>query len=460
MLLLLSRIVNAEVNQSDVLNRPTILSNRWQENWSVLANPKVPREPLDSLKYIPLSAIDPETYLSFGANLRNRYEYNNAINFGVMPPLNNDAQSYLISRMEIHADLHLANQLQVFVQLQNDESPGKTIIFPVDRNRLDLEQAFILLTEPVASGTFRFRAGRQQMAFDLQRFISLRDGPNVRQSFDALWTDYTINKWKFIIFYSQPVQARNLRCFDDYSSSAFTFSIFRVQRQFTDYANVSSYIAHFKQDHVFYPSVTGNERRNIFEIRFVGGNGASYDWDLEAMGQIGNIANKQIRSWALGSVSGYTFQNVYLQPRIGFQFDMGSGTQNQNSHTLGTFNPLFPNGVYFNLANYTSYANLIHIKPSLTLTPNPCWSAMFAVAGQWRESTADAVYVEPHSPIPGTAGVPGKYTGTYFQTNVNWQMTPHFQNSLQMVYFNVADAIRSVGGHNSTYVGVESKIVW
>lgn len=459
MLILLTRIAGAEVNQSNnIPKRPTLLSERWQEDWSVLANPNVPREPFDSIKYIPLSATNPKTYLSLGLNFRNRYEYNNAINFGVMPPLNNDAQSYLISRLEVHADLRIANQFQLFVQLQNDEAPGKTIVLPVDKDRLDLEQAFILLTEPVGSGIFRFRAGRQQMAFDLQRFISLRDGPNVRQSFDALWTDYTIDKWKFIAFYSQPVQTRNLRCFDDYSSNAFTFSLLRVQKTITDYANVSTYIGHLKQDNVFYPSVMGNERRNIFDIRIVGGNGASYDWDLEAMGQVGNIANKQIRAWALGSLSGYTFQNMTLQPRIGFQFDMGSGTQNQNSNTLGTFNPLFPNGVYFTLANYTSYANVIHIKPSLTLNPYPNLAVMLAVAGQWRESTADAVYVEPHTPIPRTAGAPGKYTGNYYQTDVSWQMTPHIKNALQIVYFHVAEAIRSVGGHNSTYAGVEVKI--
>ncbi len=34
--------------------RPSIMFNRWQEDWSVLANPAVPPEPLDSLKYIPL----------------------------------------------------------------------------------------------------------------------------------------------------------------------------------------------------------------------------------------------------------------------------------------------------------------------------------------------------------------------------------------------------------------------
>lgn len=299
-------------------------------------------------------------------------KYINAINFGVPP--DNDPQSYLISRMEAHADLHLTDQLQFFVQLQNDIAPGKTIIFPVDKDRLDLEQAFVLITEPFAGGRFRFRGGRQQMAFDLQRFVSVRDGPNVRQSFDALWT--------------------------------------------------------------------------------------SYDWDLETMGQTGNIACKRIRAWAIGSVSGYTFQNLCLKPRIGFQFDMGSGTRNPNSNTLSTFNPLFPNGAYFTLADFTSYANLIHIKPSLTLTPNQCWSLMFAAAGQWRETTADAIYTEPHIPIPGTAGIPGKYTGTYFQTHIDWKMSPHIQNFLEIVYFNVGSAIRSAGGHNSTYVGIESKFGW
>ena len=35
--------------------RPAIMFNRWQEDWSVLADPRVSREPFDEFKYIPLS---------------------------------------------------------------------------------------------------------------------------------------------------------------------------------------------------------------------------------------------------------------------------------------------------------------------------------------------------------------------------------------------------------------------
>ena len=63
--------------------RPAILFNRWQEDWSVLANPDVSKEPFDNLKYISLSDRDPQTYLSLGANLRERFESNDATSFGV-----------------------------------------------------------------------------------------------------------------------------------------------------------------------------------------------------------------------------------------------------------------------------------------------------------------------------------------------------------------------------------------
>jgi hypothetical protein len=120
--------------------------------------------------------------------------------------------------MEVHADLH-AGPVQAFVQLQSDFAPGKQVHSSVDSNSLDLEQAFIALTEKVGPGTLKLRAGRQQFAFDLQRFVAARDRPNVRQSFDALWGDYEVGKWRFIGYYSRPVTNRDNHPFDDASSS-------------------------------------------------------------------------------------------------------------------------------------------------------------------------------------------------------------------------------------------------
>src|ERR1700750_3104623 len=127
---------------ADAPPRPKILFNRWQEDWSVLANPAVPREPLDDLQYIPLTS---DAYLSLGANLRERFEANDAVNFGVHGA---KPQEYVISRLEAHADLRW-NGLQAFVQFQSDFAPGKSRLTPVDRNRLDLEQAFVAYTTDI-----------------------------------------------------------------------------------------------------------------------------------------------------------------------------------------------------------------------------------------------------------------------------------------------------------------------
>ena len=100
----------------------------------MLADPDVPREPLDELKYIPLSNYDAVTYLSLGANIRERFEVND-VTFGTG---GNQQDTYLLSRMEAHLDLRIHGQVQVFFQLQSDLSPEKQHPTPVDQDRLSV----------------------------------------------------------------------------------------------------------------------------------------------------------------------------------------------------------------------------------------------------------------------------------------------------------------------------------
>lgn len=447
---------DASENGGEVPPRPAIMFNRWQEDWSVLADPRVPRMPFDALKYIPLVATDPSYYLSFGADVRERFESNDAANFGTGP---NRPQNYDLSRTEFHADLHLGPNIQIFTQLQSDFAPGKTMLTPVDQNRLDLEQAFVAITEPVDDGTLKVRIGRQQFAFDLQRFVSVRDGPNVRQSYDAAWADYEKGPWRLITFYSQPVQDQDDHVFDDYSSNKLTFSGFRVERQITKDVSLASYYAHFTQDNVSFPNASGNERREVFDVHFAGKINR-FDWDVEGMGQTGAIGNQAVRAWAFGSLAGYTLSDVNWTPRLGLQFDAASGDSNPHDRTFGTFNPLFPNGYYVTLAGYTGYTNFIHLKPSITLHPTDNLKVMFAAAAQWRETTGDAIYTQPDIPVPNAAGRPGQYTGCYGQLRLDWTVNRATSVTVEAVHFMAGDAIRRAGGHDGNYIGAELKYGW
>src|ERR1700751_3852348 len=69
-----------------VHDRPKIGLNRWQEDWSVLADPALRTEALDNLKYMPLSSGDPKSYASLGLNLRERVESTQLAPFGIGNP--------------------------------------------------------------------------------------------------------------------------------------------------------------------------------------------------------------------------------------------------------------------------------------------------------------------------------------------------------------------------------------
>jgi hypothetical protein len=456
-LLVAAAIASTAAAEDNEAVRPRInLFNRWQEDWSALAEPRLRTEPLDRLKYIPLPFDDPRSYVSLGLTLRERFELNDAPLFGIA---GNKDDGYLLHRLQWHVDVRPNANWQIFVQFEDVRAAAKSVITPIDENELDLRQAFVAYIGSFWGGTVKARVGRQEMAFDLQRFVSVRDGPNVRQAYDAAWLDWEQGPWRLITFWSQPVQYRSEHPFDDFSDQHLQFGAFRVERQKVGPGDLSAYYSRFQLDRTSYLDAGGDERRDILDVRYAGARDG-LDWDLEAMGQVGRIGGKDIRAWAVGVRAGYTSPDIRWTPRLGLQVDAASGDHHRGDKTLGTFNPLFPNGYYFTLAGYTGYVNLIHLKPSLMVKPTTKVVLMVAAGFQWRETTADAVYVQPNIPVPGTAGKPGQWSGVYAQFRADWEIMPSLSAAVEAVHFQIGDALRRAGGRDSTYLGVELTYGW
>lgn len=432
--------------------RPAIKSNRWQEDWSALADPALRTEPLDRLKYLPLGDVG---YVSLGATLRDRFETNDASAFGI----SGRDDSYVLQRFQVHADARLGENWEVFTQLEDVRAFGKHQLGGADQNRLDLRLAFVAYDKTVDGRTFKARVGRQDMAFDLQRFVSSRDGPAVRQSFDAVWADYETGTWRFIGFLSQPVQYADDKAFDDRSSGHFRFDMLRVERHVHGTNELSAYYARYARSLGRYGDAVGEEDRDVFDARYAAKIGA-WDWDLEGMAQRGSVGSTTVRAWAMGAVGGYTLKGARWTPRLGLQVDAASGDHRKGDGELGTFNPLFPNGVYFTKGSYTGYANLVHVRPSVTVKPTPKLSLQVAAAAQWRETTRDAIYTAPNIALPGSAGVGGRWTGAYGQVHADYVFNRHLTGLLEAVHYDVGQAIRAIGGRDADYLGIELKFGW
>ena len=115
-------------------------------------------------------------------------------------------------------------------------------------------------------------------------------------------------------------------------------------------------------------------------------------WD-----RLARLAQPTFWPGPVGARAGYTFEDVTWSPRIGLQFDVASGDRDASDGTLGTFNPLFPNGFYFSLGGHTGYANLIHLKPSITVQPTEDLTLMAGGGLLPRQTTDDAAYTLPEA---------------------------------------------------------------
>src|SRR6266852_5832858 len=112
--------------------------------------------------------------------------------------------TFFLERYMLHSDWHLGPHFRAFVQLKSGlESSRAAGPRPIDEKKLDFEAAFF---EARTSGKnwIAFRVGRQELNYGSGRLISVREGPNVRQSFDGVKIMSTIGSWNVDAFAARP----------------------------------------------------------------------------------------------------------------------------------------------------------------------------------------------------------------------------------------------------------------
>ena len=173
---------SAEAQQSP--SPPPYQQLRYEEDYSYLRDPTRRTDLWDTVKYV-LIREKGDWYLSTGGEVRERYEYFHNSLWGQGPQ---DSDGYLLQRYMLHADLHLGTHVRLFGQLKSGWENGRTGgPRPTDEDKLDLHQAFLDGVLGIYDDvSLTMRAGRQEMAYGSSRLVSVREGPNVRQSFDGL----------------------------------------------------------------------------------------------------------------------------------------------------------------------------------------------------------------------------------------------------------------------------------
>lgn len=415
---------------------------RADENYAYLATTP-DHAPLDVLRYIPMG---PDAYLSLGGEARIRIDSLDAPRFGFG---GDPADVYALGRALLSADLHLGSRLRVYGELGLLRDFGKKSAPAVsDRDSLDAQVAFIDVT-PDADRRWTLRLGRQELSFNAtQRFVSVRESPNIRQSFDGVRVTRQVTGLRLDAFYVHPVTIQ-AGAFDDASNRDQQFYGVYVAKALNKSVSLDVYAFQLDRSVARFGGVQGQEHRSSLGARLAGKSGA-IDYEAETMLQGGRFAGRDIRAWA-GSVSGGYTQAAPWSPRLGLRLDAGSGDKSPTDDKLQTFNPLFPKGAYFNDSALTSWSNLVAVRPSLGLTPRKGVSLEASYTVRRRETGQDAIYLQPSTALTPVGTNHAKAVGDIVQLDGTWQVNRNIKLGAELLHHESGEAVTKIGGKDVNF---------
>ena len=417
-------------------------------------NPAWPHDFWAPIKFIPLD-ITPGSYINFGGELRERMEHFSNPFFGLTPRGNT---TYNMHRLLLEGDLHIGDTFRTFIQFGNYLITSPSTSPPTDVDRLDLQQGFADVKISVSqNASVTFRGGRQEILFGAGRLVDVREGPNIRLSYDAGRLFYESPALRVDAFGAAPVVPRR-GVFDDrpdprqpFPGQAFwgLYSVMPVSA--VPGLHIDLYYLGILRQNAPFNSGVAHERRQTMGTRVWGG-AAPWDYDTEGIFQFGDFGSGNIRAWSVASNTGYTLASLWGQPRLGLQADVASG--GGPGRTLKSFYPLFPKFAYFTEASINAPINFIDVFPSVTVQPLQNFAFKVGIDVLWRYSVQDAFYQPPGVPlVPGSANKK-RFLGAQSNLQAEWQATSHISVNAAYVHFMTKGFLKAAGAKDIDFLGV------
>ncbi len=420
---------------------------RFNEDYSHLSNVANRRDFFDSVKCIPLRAGDPSWYLSFGGEVRERFESTEALNFGVGA----GPDSYLLQRLALLADLHLGERVRIFAEGisgldEGHDGPAP----PVQQDPIDLQFAFVEVAPYLTSDQrLTIRAGRFGMSFGAGRLVATRAAVNIPFRFDGVEMLYSSPHWEATGFLTQPALDSGHIDAEDHTTTFWgLYATCWFDRPRT--IGLDLYYFGIHSEESVYASGTGDEHRHSLGTRQFGA-WHNWDWNTEEVLQVGSFGDDSILAWTGSLDSGYTWQTTG-KPRLGVKADVTSGDTNPHDGRQETFDALYFKSGYFNDASLLRPQNIIDVHPNGSLQLSRSLAFDGGVDWFWRYTRNDAVYA-----VPGFIAIPAihtdsSYVGTAFDVNLSWQMQQHVSVQASYVHFLSGSFIHQAGGRDVDYV--------
>lgn len=431
-------------------NKISIL--RYDDDFSYLKNDSL-KKGFDKIKFIPLGN---KSYISFGGELREQFQFFSNINFGDVPPGYKDiSPNQLWHRFMLHSNLELGNHFRFFIQLNNtlrflNDNP---VVPQIDENQLSLHQAFA----EIKIKHWKLKIGRQELLYGNNRLITVRDGPNTRLTFDGIQMKRTL-KYGYIDFFAVSPTVSGQHIFEDESFKEGLIGIYGTE-YFSDYKiGMDYYVVDFQSRLRKYNYKPGFENRQTYGLRLFS-NFKKINFEMEGAYQSGKFNNLSIDAYNV-----FIDLNLLVIPSkkgiMGISANAASGDENSLDNKLNTYNLLFAKPAY-GLAIPVGSTNMISFFPYIKINPIQKLNILAEVFFLQRNSNQDGTYsplMSENRPRPNLLySTKENKLGELYVVEAIYQQTKRLSFSIDASYFKAASYPIATGkGKDITYLSFKT----
>jgi hypothetical protein len=423
---------------------------RWKEDYGFLRDKEEPTL-VERLKFIPLNDRG-SAHLTLGGQFRERIEAYDPAFFGL--PGGPSFTSYG-TRLLAHADLHAGARFRTFVELGSYFEDGREPASrPIDVGDLELQQAFVDfvgLDRPLSKLTLRL--GRQELPLGTGRLVSIREGANVRLSFDAAKVNWVRGRRTVLeASLGRPVVARE-GVFASETSDREWFWYAALARAAAAVGRPGMelfYVGHSLRGALYGRGVADEARHSLGGRIF--GRPAPWDYSVQAAYQLGSFGSADLRAWGVATETGLALASLPGRPRIAVRADIASGDRG-DAGVLRTFNAPYPALNYFSEAALFAPGNSCDLHPYLEVRPARKVSASLGVDLVWRLGTRDAIYRAGGGIlVPPGVGSSSSLVTAITQIDGTWLPVPQVAVRAAFVWASAGPVIRAAGGRDTTFL--------
>lgn len=328
-----------------------------------------------------------KTSLSFGGSYRFQMETFINEQFSSEEDQND---IWFLNRFQLYSHLKVSDVFELFTELNSSLITSKANLAPVDRDELSFNQLFARYH---FNDHWNVLIGRQNIRLGSGRLVDVREGPNVRLSFDMAQLEFQDEKTKVTGFYAVPVQLEGGVFDNDVLNFDKILAALYWTQNWSASNNTDIYLLYKEEKNKTWDSGTADDNRLSIGLRHFG-SWKKFTYNNEFVYQTGSFGNQNIRAWTASFNIEHPFRWLGESAVIGLKTEAISGDASNTDSTLNTFDGLYPRGAYFGRVARFGPSNLIDIHPYIN-TQLGSFSLSLDYVAFWRFSSRDGVYSPP-----------------------------------------------------------------